>query len=141
INYKANEAYNIKGSNGFAYNSNLTANYRFTPTFSAQLRGEYNSSRVMAQGKMNAMKGVDIALKKDVFKKKASIMFNVRDVFNSRKMSGVTETAQLMSDFEHRWMKRMFTLSLSYRFGSQDLQRFKRKESNTNEINNGGEEY
>ncbi|WP_286590312.1 TonB-dependent receptor [Sphingobacterium sp. N143] len=141
IKYNANPEYDIKERSDFAYNTNLTANYRITPTFSAQMRGEYNSSRVMAQGKMNAMKGVDIALKKDVFKKKASIMFNVRDVFNSRKMSGVTETAQLMSDFEHRWMKRMFTLSLSYRFGSQDLQRFKRKESNTNEINNGGEEY
>ncbi|MEZ0452703.1 TonB-dependent receptor [Sphingobacterium thalpophilum] len=141
INYKANEAYNIKGSNGFAYNSNLTANYRFTPTFSAQLRGEYNSSRVMAQGKMNAMKGVDIALKKDVFNKKASIMFNVRDVFNTRRMRGFTETPQLSSNFEHRWMKRMFTLSLSYRFGSQDLNKSKKRETNTNEINGGGEEY
>ncbi len=141
INYKANEAYNVKASNGFAYNSNLTANYRFTPTFSGQIRGEYNSSRVMAQGKMNAMKGVDIALKKDVFNKKASIMFNVRDVFNSRKMQGFTETPQLNSNFEHRWMKRMFTLSLSYRFGSQDLNKLKKKETNTNEINGGGEEY
>ncbi|GAA4185038.1 TonB-dependent receptor domain-containing protein [Sphingobacterium ginsenosidimutans] len=141
INYKANEAYNVKASNGFAYNSNLTANYRFTPTFSGQIRGEYNSSRVMAQGKMNAMKGVDIALKKEVFNKKASIMFNVRDVFNSRKMQGFTETPQLNSNFEHRWMKRMFTLSLSYRFGSQDLNKLKKKETNTNEINGGGEEY
>lgn len=141
INYKANEAYNVRASNGFAYNSNLTANYRFTPTFSGQIRGEYNSSRVMAQGKMNAMKGVDIALKKDVFNKKASIMFNVRDVFNSRKMQGFTETPQLNSNFEHRWMKRMFTLSLSYRFGSQDLNKLKKKETNTNEINGGGEEY
>lgn len=141
INFKANEAYNVKGSKGFAYNSNLTANYRMTPTFSAQLRGEYNSSRVMAQGKMNAMKGMDIALKKDVFNKKASIMFNVRDVFNTRKMKGFTETPQLNSNFEHRWMKRMFTLSLSYRFGSQDLTKSKKKESNTNEIGGSGEEY
>ncbi|MDR0265359.1 MAG: TonB-dependent receptor family protein [Sphingobacterium sp.] len=140
INYKANEAYNVKASNGFAYNTNLTANYRFTPTFSAQVRGEYNSSRVMAQGKMNAMKGVDIALKKDVLNKKASIMFNVRDVFNTRKMQGFTETPQLSSNFEHRWMKRMFTLSLSYRFGSQDLNKSKKKVSNTNEMG-GGEEY
>ncbi|ULT29213.1 hypothetical protein KUH03_24765 [Sphingobacterium sp. E70] len=45
------------------------------------------------------------------------------------------------SNFEHRWMKRMFTLSLSYRFGSQDLNKLKKKETNTNEINGGGEEY
>src|SRR5690606_4113604 len=65
--FKANEAYELKARNGFGYNSNLTMNYKFTPTFSAQMRGEYNSSRVMAQGKLNAMKGVDIAIKKDVF--------------------------------------------------------------------------
>ncbi len=140
IQYNANPDYDIKERKDFAYNANLTANYRFTPTFSAQIRGEYNSSRVMAQGQMNAMKGMDLALKKDVFKKKASIMLNVRDVFNSRKMNGVTETAQLISNFEHRWMKRMVTLSLSYRFGSQDLNKSKKKVSNTNEMG-GGEEY
>ncbi len=140
IQYNANSDYDIKERKDFAYNANLTANYRFTPTFSAQVRGEYNSSRVMAQGQMNAMKGMDLALKKDVFKKKASIMLNVRDVFNSRKMNGVTETSQLISNFEHRWMKRMVTLSLSYRFGSQDLNKSKKKESNTNEMG-GGEEY
>jgi len=141
IKYNANPDYEIKERKDFAYNANLTANYRFTPTFSAQMRGEYNSSRVMAQGQMNAMKGVDVALKKDVFKKKASIMLNVRDLFNSRKMNGVTETSQLISNFEHRWMKRMVTLSLSYRFGSQDLIKSKKKETQTNEINGGGEEY
>jgi outer membrane receptor for ferrienterochelin and colicin len=140
IQYNANPDYDIIERKDFAYNANLTANYRFTPTFSAQVRGEYNSSRVMAQGQMNAMKGMDLALKKDVFKKKASIMLNVRDVFNSRKMNGVTETSQLISNFEHRWMKRMVTLSLSYRFGSQDLNKSKKKVSNTNEMG-GGEEY
>lgn len=139
INYKANELYQLPSRKGFSYNSNLTMNYRMTPTFSAQVRGEYNSSRVMAQGKMNAMKGIDVALKKDVFNKKASVMLNVRDVFNSRKMEGYTETQQLISNFERRWMKRMVTLSVSYRFGGQDLTKSKKRETNTNEIS--GEEY
>ncbi|KKX47222.1 MULTISPECIES: TonB-dependent receptor domain-containing protein [unclassified Sphingobacterium] len=139
INYKANELYQLPSRKGFSYNSNLTMNYRMTPTFSAQVRGEYNSSRVMAQGKMNAMKGIDVALKKDVFNKKASVMLNVRDVFNSRKMEGYTETPQLISNFERRWMKRMVTLSVSYRFGGQDLTKSKKRETNTNEIS--GEEY
>lgn len=139
INFKANELYKLESRNGFAYNSNLTMNYRMTPTFSAQVRGEYNSSRVMAQGKMNAMKGIDVALKKDVLNKKASVMLNVRDVFNSRKMEGYTETPQLISNFERRWMKRMVTLSVSYRFGGQDLTKSRKKDTNTNEIS--GEEY
>lgn len=63
-NFKANDLYELESKKGFSYNSNLTMNYRMTPTFSAQVRGEYNSSRVMAQGKMNAMKGIDVALKK-----------------------------------------------------------------------------
>lgn len=139
IHYQANEVYKLKSNNGFSYNSNLTLNYKMTPTFSAQVKGDYNSSRVTAQGKMNAMKGVDVALKKDIFDKKASIMFNVRDVFNSRKMDGYTETVDLISNFERRWMKRMFTLSVSYRFGGQDLNKPRKKEVNNNEIS--GEEY
>ncbi|MNL30957.1 Vitamin B12 transporter BtuB [compost metagenome] len=137
--FKANDLYELESKKGFSYNSNLTMNYRMTPTFSAQVRGEYNSSRVMAQGKMNAMKGIDVALKKDVLNKKASVMLNVRDVFNSRKMEGYTETPRLISNFERRWMKRMVTLSLSYRFGGQDLTKSRKKDTNTNEIS--GEEY
>ncbi len=134
-----NENFQTTDQSGMTWNSNLTANYRVTPTFSAQVRGDYFAPRVMAQGKTIHMSGIDVALKKDVLNRKGSIMFNVRDLLDKRKFGANTNAGNVLSYFEHRWMKRMFTLSFSYRFGSQDLSKSKPRESQGQDM--GGEGF
>ena len=81
----------------------------------------------MAQGRGNEMFGMDAALRLDMMKKKASLSFNMRDVFNTRRWGMVTETDQLISEFQRRMQGRQATLTFSYRFGQSDLpQRNKR---------------
>ncbi|MGJ1431636.1 TonB-dependent receptor domain-containing protein [Sphingobacterium spiritivorum] len=134
-----NADFGIKESDGINWNANLTSNVKILPSLSGQLRADYNAPRLLAQGKTKAMTGIDVGLKQEVLNKKGSIMFNVRDLLNTRKFGGYINTAQVNSSFERRWMKRMFMLSFSYRFGAQDFGKKKRPENSIDM--EGGEQF
>lgn len=114
--------HHIDPTDGLNWNANLTANYRIMPWLSAQARGEYRAPRVMAQGKGIEQFVVDAGVRWDVLNRKGSIMFNVRDLLNQRRWGGYTQTDQFYRYYESRWMRRMFMLSFTYRFGQQDFE-------------------
>ncbi|WP_437921868.1 outer membrane beta-barrel protein [Sphingobacterium sp. LRF_L2] len=118
---EGNDAFDIQEQEGVNWNTNLNTNVKFAKSWAMQVRGDYAAPRVMAQGKMKYMAGVDVAVKKEFMNKRANLSLNVRDLFNTRRFGATTVTPQINSEFEHRWMKRMVTLSFSYRFGIQDL--------------------
>jgi len=134
-----NTAFDIKKSDALNWNVNMTSNVKILPSLSGQIRADYNAPRLRAQGKTEPMTGIDVGLKQDVLNKKGSIMFNVRDLLDTRKFGGYTNTAQVNSYFEHRWMKRMFMLSFSYRFGMQDFGKKKKAENSVDM--EGGEQF
>jgi len=121
--YKGSEEHGIPSTDGFSWNANATMNVRILPNLSAQTRFEYRAPRVMAQGKSVENYVVNAGLRLDVLEKRGSIMFNVRDLLNQRRWGGYTQTQHIHREYESRWMRRMFTLSLSYRFGMQDQNR------------------
>lgn len=118
--FEGNSDFKIQEREGFNWNTNVNTNLRFTGNLSMQVRADYFAPRIMAQGKSKYMTGVDVALKQDFWNKKASVALNVRDLLDTRRFGANTYTPQIQSSFEHRWMKRMFNLSFSYRFGIQD---------------------
>lgn len=131
--------HDIEPSEGFSWNGNMTGNLRITPTFSAQARFEYQAPRVMAQGKGIENYVIDAGLRLDLFDKKASIMFNARDLLDQRRWGGYTETEHLYRYSESRWMRRSFTVSLSYRFGNQNFNLNKRKQND--DLFDGGDDF
>jgi len=110
-------AFNIAGNSGYSWNANLTNNFVLPGNVTLQLRGEYNSSQVMAQGKRKANYGMDAGAKYDLPGKKASLSLNVRDVFNSKKYGAVTGDATTITEFLRRMRGPMANLTFSYRFG------------------------
>jgi hypothetical protein len=82
-----------------------------------QLRADYRAPEVMAQGKRNAMYGVDAGAKYDFPDKKSSLSLNVRDVFSTRRWSMTTEANNSIVDFERYMQGTMANLTYSYRFG------------------------
>ena len=62
---------------------------------------------------------LDLAFSKEIFKDKATLSFNVRDVFNSRVRRQFTTTEFFNRESESQWRVRQFTLSLLYRFNRQ----------------------
>ncbi|HLS94669.1 MAG TPA: TonB-dependent receptor [Sphingobacterium sp.] len=113
--FEANEVEN------FSWNGNINTNLRFAKGTSMQLRADYRAPQKWVQGRMKSMSGVDVAVRQDVLKGKGSIMFNVRDVFNTRKFRMENDLPTQFIRMENRWMPRTFMLTFSYRFGVQDL--------------------
>jgi len=102
---------------------------KFTKVTSLQLRGDYRAPMKTLQGEMKAMYGVDLALKQDVLKGKGSLLLSARDLFDTRRFGGESYLPSRYSDFTHRWSKRTFNLSFSYRFGIQDLSKSKKRKA------------
>lgn len=136
---------NIDLSNtGFNWNSKLMANYKIvTPdsklfnNLSFQLSGDYESPRVLPQGKQKENYSMDFAVRKDFLKKKAgTLTFSINDVLNSWKYGIITDTENFYQDSYRRWNVRSFRLTFSYRFGKHDLDLFK-KDNNHNREEEG----
>lgn len=133
-----NPRFNVSETDGFSWNGNLSTNVKFASTTSVQVRADYRAPMNTLQGKMKSMSGVDVALKQDVLKGKGSLMFNVRDLFDTRRFGGESFLPSRYSEFFHRWSKRTFSVSFSYRFGLQDLSKSKKGDDGAGFSEEGG---
>ncbi|WP_133524487.1 outer membrane beta-barrel family protein [Flavobacterium sp. 245] len=121
-------------------NSKLTLPYKID----WQLNATYNGEQKTAQGKNLGQFGMNTAFSKDVLKDKATIAFNISDIFNSRIMrsytylqNDVTKESQT-SYGEMQFRKRQFNLSFTYRFNKPKGERDKNAQPR-NEGDGGGE--
>ena len=90
-----------------------------------------------AQGVRKGIFGANVAFSKDVLKDKATIAFNVSDVFNSRIRKNETLVpGSFSSDSEFQWRARQFTLSFTYRFNKKKSEREPRR---PNQQEDGGD--
>lgn len=119
--YQGSPEFNIAATSGYSWNANVSGNYRIGSNLSAQAKFDYRAPRIMAQGKTVENYVLDAGARWDLMDKKASIMFNVRDLLNQRMHGGYTQTQQLYRYYENRWNKRTFGLTFTYRFGIQDM--------------------
>ena len=119
--------YNITGTSGYSWNANVTNNFTLPYNITLQVRGEYNSSEVMAQGKRKANYGIDGGAKYDFPDKKSSLSLNVRDVFNTRKWAFYTEDGNSITDFQRRMQGPIGNLTFSYRFGKTTFMKKSKK--------------
>ena len=60
-----------------------------------------------------------MAFSKDLFGDRASIAFNVNDLFNSRKRKQTTSTPTFDAYSEYQWRERSFNLAFTYRFNQK----------------------
>ncbi|MFD2284746.1 TonB-dependent receptor [Pedobacter petrophilus] len=133
--FDGDERFNIPNSSGFSWNANLTANLTVVKNLSVQVRGDYRAPEVMAQGKRNAMYGIDGGAKYDFPNKKASLSFNVRDMFNTRRWSMTTEDNFTIVDFERQMQGTMGNLTFSYRFGKTTFNNVKKPKKDDQQDN------
>lgn len=120
LKINGDDAYNIRSSSGFTWNSNLTAAIKASEKLSFQLRGDYRSRQVNAQGSTRPVYGMDAALKYEILKN-LTLGVNSRDVFNSRKFISDTyinnNGIALEQTSQNRRNVRTVMFSLSFRFG------------------------
>ncbi len=82
---------------------------------------------------------VDVSLRKDLWKRTATITLSMQDIFRSRRTGSHTESTVFIQDTWRRRDPQLVRLNFSYRFGKFDSSLFKRK--NTRVSNDGGEGF
>ena len=102
-----------------------------------QTNAFYRGARSDAQSDTDGIFSMDLAFSKEIFKDKATLSLNIRDVFNSRKRNSVTTTATERVISESQWRQRQITLSMIYRFN----QKKDRNRGNRNNDYNGDDEF
>jgi outer membrane receptor protein involved in Fe transport len=128
---------------GFDYETKLIANYKIVTEKSKlfnnlgfQLTANYESPRVIPQGKTKQEFVSDFAMRKEFLKRKAaSVSLSINDIFNSRKFGTIYDTEDFYQDSYRRWSVRTFRVTFSYRFGDSEFDLFKRKNNNNNNNN------
>ncbi len=94
-----------------------------------QTNAFYRGPQENAQTRSEGILSVNLAFSKDLFKDKATVGFNVSDLFNSRKRQSLTQTDSFISDSEFQWRERQFTLVFTYRFNQKKQRQRSRQES------------
>jgi outer membrane receptor protein involved in Fe transport len=133
--------FGIIENSGFSWNANLTNNITLPHKITLQIRADYRAPEVMAQGKRNAMYGIDGGARYNFPNNKASLSLNVRDVFNTRKWSMVTQGATSIVDLQRYMQGRMGNLTFSYRFGKTDFMSKKPKKADQPEPRSDEEQF
>ncbi len=120
---------NIDLSNkGFNWDARLTANYKIKTekllfnNLAFQLMGNYESPRVIPQGRRLSEFSLDLAIRKDLLKNnRGTITFGINDVFNTRRWGTIYDTETFYQDAYRRWSVRSIRVTFSYRFGKADF--------------------
>lgn len=123
------------GAENLSWFIRLNNKYTLPGSIDWQTRLNYNGPSEDAQNKRKGMFSTDMAFSKDVFKDRASIAFNVSDLFNTRKRMTESFTDTFYSDAEFQWRQRSYNLSFTYRFNQQ-----KKQQRERGDYNGGGED-
>ena len=130
--FKENISWNIPK----VFRVQITGEYRSRAAFNpsgggGRYRGPRRTSNT-AQGYSKERWNIDIALRKDIFKRKGTLTLNIRDIFRSRIGGSFTETELFIQDSWRLRNPQTASLNFSYRFGRPDISLFKRKNNKVN---------
>lgn len=106
-----NDSYNLKGK--------LSSRWKIKKVWSFQSSFRYNAPTTTTQGKKLAMYTADIGVSKEILRKKGTISFNVRDVFNTRIRRSVFEGSFYTLNSDFQWRSRTAILNVSYRINQK----------------------
>jgi outer membrane receptor for ferrienterochelin and colicins len=112
-----------------SWSTRLTSKITLPAKIDWQTNLTYNGPQDNAQGKRLGILAMNLGFSKDILKDKATVAFNVSDVFNSRKMMSEIQIQRVESYSEMQWRERQFTLSFTYRFNKAKNEREKPKKN------------
>ncbi|MGL3001430.1 TonB-dependent receptor domain-containing protein [Flavobacterium sp. RSSB_23] len=112
-----------------SWSTRLTSKITLPAKIDWQTNLTYNGPQDNAQGKRLGILAMNLGFSKDILKDKATVAFNVNDVFNSRKMMSEVLIQRVESYSEMQFRERQFTLSFTYRFNKAKNEREKPKKN------------
>lgn len=111
----------------WTYRAKLNLSYRFPANFSAQLNLNRDSKSPSLQGFRLPVQAADFALRKSFMNNRASVVFTINDIFNSRKFVSTIEQENLFQASMNRREVRFYKLTLQLPIGKANAT-FRKKE-------------
>jgi iron complex outermembrane recepter protein len=116
----------------FSWTISLLGSFRAGKWGNFQLQGNYRGPIVLPQGEIEPLYGLNIGYRKDIWNRKATIAFNLTDVFNTRVFRISTDDPRFSQTRIFNWESQIGTLAFTYRFGGFQSQ--ERRERNGNDV-------
>lgn len=119
-----------------AYTLNSRINSRMTikKEWEFQMNFRYRAPENRAQGDREAYYQLDVGFSRQVLKKKGTLVFNVRDVFNSGKYRFNTVDDDFVFNSTYQRRPRSFTLSFTYRINQKDFKNRQRERGGSDDF-------
>ena len=117
------------------FSGNLSHNFTFAQTWSAELSGWYNSNPADGLIIGRSMGALNVGLAKQIMKKKATVKLGVRDVLRTTNFRGYSRYADVDLDVENNRIKdnRQYSISFTYKFGKANIAPERRRSGGANE--------
>ncbi|MCO6564620.1 MAG: TonB-dependent receptor [Apibacter sp.] len=114
---------------GFTWRTRMNMTVKLPENFNFQLQGNYMAPFKNGQNKSKEMYGIDLGISKDILKGQGTFLFNIQDVFDSKKRKFKTYGDNFYRYSEMQWRPRQFTLSFTYRFNNSNDKRSNNKKN------------
>jgi len=116
----------------YSWNMRMVSNWFLGKGLSAQMNMSYMGPMVMVQSEMKGIFSTDIAMKKDVFKDKASINIRVSDVFNTQKFDMRSYGDTFEGQNIRKRDSRAYFIGFTYKIGGGAKAKQKKRNSDDN---------
>jgi outer membrane receptor protein involved in Fe transport len=127
-------------NSNYSWTAKLNTTMTLFKNLFLQLTGNYRAPMATIQGSMNAMYFADIALKKDILNKKASISLRLSDIFNTQKFDMQSSGTNFDLHNIRKRDSRTLYLGFTYKLNSTAKTKDKYKSYDNNEDMNSGDD-
>ncbi|PZX53305.1 outer membrane beta-barrel family protein [Algoriphagus chordae] len=92
-----------------------TSRFTIADGFDIQIRANYDAKQKTVQGYRKGIFYMDLSASKSVLYDRGTLVFNVTDIFNSRRNRFINEGVNFFTEGNSQYQRRQFILTLSYR--------------------------
>ena len=111
----------LVNNSGFTWFGKINTSFKLPGNFSLQVNANYESPKIVAQGTLKETYWVDVALRKNLWKNKATIIVNCSDIFKTHVFVTNYDLVTYNETIDRVKETRIGNLTFTYRFGKQDL--------------------
>ncbi|MFI5196780.1 MAG: TonB-dependent receptor domain-containing protein, partial [Chitinophagales bacterium] len=110
----------LSNNSGFTWFGKVNTNIKLPKNFSFQVNANYESPKVIAQGNLKETYWVDLALRKNFWKNKATLILNCSDVFKTHVFVTDNNLNTYNETIDRVKETRIGNITFTYRFGKSD---------------------
>jgi len=111
----------------YMWSTRGNATLKFKTGTRVQITGFYRAPSITTQGTTEDFFMVNAAVRQDLFKKRLSITFSAKDIFNTMNHNYTSQTATFYSYNERTHIAPILSLSLSYKINNYNAKKEKRE--------------